>query len=187
MRPTKSVPVKKVWIFYLPSVYWKFESPWEKFWIANVPQWISEVLIFPRWYCSDSLWSLARSRRHNHVRGYFFDPHIQFHEQFWTTDFCFWLVDILPRKSDASSKDEMKWKKNTIFMMRKDKKTKNKKKHSLFWTHPTDPWCNMLSRSMIQTLARRRNTEVVSFWKMNTLRCIYKKEKIWLFKLKYIL
>ena len=61
MRPTSQSPVKKVWIFNLPGVYWWFELPREKFWIADVPQWISQVLTFPRWYCSDSLWSLVSS------------------------------------------------------------------------------------------------------------------------------
>ena len=43
---------------------------------------------------------------------------IQFHWQFWTMNSCFWLVNILLRKFDTSSKKEMKIIK-TNFMMKK--------------------------------------------------------------------
>ena len=39
---------------------------------------------------------------------------IQFHWQFWTTSSCFWLVNILLRKFDTSSKNDMKLNKTQI-------------------------------------------------------------------------
>ena len=35
--------------------------PEKNFVLLMFPQWISEVLTFPRWYCSDSIWSLVSS------------------------------------------------------------------------------------------------------------------------------
>ena len=85
---------------------------------------------------------------------------IQVHWQLRINNSCVWLVNILLRKFDTSSKKELKMINKQILWW---KTTKNAKKvdasikqHSLFWTRLTDPWCKML-----QTLQRIRNTNTL--------------------------
>ena len=90
--------------------------------------------------------------------------YIKFPWQFWTTNPSFWLVIILLRKFDASSKKEMKMIKTQIFWWKTLTKCQKKIrwKHKVvfsFSTRSTDPWCNML-----QSLKR-----LVSFCHTNTL------------------
>ena len=127
MRTAKLVPVKKVWILFLR----------EKFWIADVPRWISDILIFPWWCYSDSLWSLARSRRDNQSCSWLLvspthtvplkildlDHQLLFLIGWYSASEIWCLIKKLNEND-----------KNTTFMMRKNKK-RSQKKHSLFWTH----------------------------------------------------
>ena len=86
---------------------------------------------------------------------------IQFHWQLETINSRFWLLNILLRKFDISTKKEMKMTK-TDFMMKNNNNNKVPKKYIktlsnvFLWTLLTAPWCNML-----HTLDRRR--KLVSF------------------------
>ena len=59
-------------------------------------------------------------------------PSIQFHWQFLITNSCFWLVSILLRKFDTSSKMEMKMIKNTNVMTKNN--TKIARKFVIIWS-----------------------------------------------------
>ena len=78
---------------------------------------------------------------------------IQFHWQFLITYSGFWLVNILLLKFDTSSNKEMRMIK--IHFLDKTKKCqesicKYKVAFFILWTHPTDPWCNMLKKLEIR-------------------------------------
>ena len=78
-----------------------------------------------------------------------FKQNIQFHWQLETINSRFWLVNILLRKFDTSSKKEMKMIKTQILWCKTKKKKMPQKyinalSNIVLWTHPIDPWCNML-------------------------------------------
>ena len=58
LRATKSVPGEKGLDFLPPQCVLVIWATPRKILDCWIPQWIFEVLVFPRWYCSDSLWSL---------------------------------------------------------------------------------------------------------------------------------
>ena len=127
MRTSKSVPGEKGLDFLPPRcilVIWVIPREILNCWCSAVNFWsfgISPVILLRQSLVS------SETRRHNHVRGYFFDPHIEFQWQFWNTNLCSnWLIfcrgNLMPHQ-----KTKWKWKKKTIFMMRQNKKTNNKK------------------------------------------------------------
>ena len=78
------------------------------------------------------------------------DYHIQCPWQFWTTNSCFWLVNILLILHQKGNEN-----------VKLHENIKSRCKHKvvfLFSTHPTYPWCNML-----QTWERRANMKWCHF------------------------
>ena len=90
---------------------------------------------------------------------------MQFHWKSLITYSGFWSVKILLLKFDTSSKKQMIIIKKFWWKKKKKKKDARKvyiniKKHSLQWTRPTDPWCNMLETLEMQR--KYRWLEIVS-------------------------
>ena len=138
MRPTKSVAGEKGLVIVPPGcvlVIWVTSRDILNCWCFPVNFWYFWYFWFPCWYCSDSLWSLASSRRDNQscswllvwptytvlLTIYYLDHQFLFLIGWYSAAEIWCLV----KKRNENDK-------NTIFTMRNNKEGKKSKQSILY-------------------------------------------------------